>query len=224
MEESKTIESMAIKFKELLEEKAILHVLENYTYYRRLLDEVSMDKKILEMKVEIKEEEVAKIIEEGLPKKMDDHKNYIVPLKVNSTTPINALANTEASVSVMPYKLYKVLGLGKACPSNDKLLMVDNTVAKAYGKVRNVRLQIGFQAYLCDFLVLHISVDREILLLVGRPFLCTCGAIIDNGKGIMTIDDGFVKHVYHVKKRNKVVADGDLKDDKDWLDVFEVGR
>nr|GEV11062.1 RNA-directed DNA polymerase, eukaryota, reverse transcriptase zinc-binding domain protein [Tanacetum cinerariifolium] len=144
--ESKTIKSMAIKFKELLKEKAILHVLENYTYYRRLLDEVSMDKKRLEMKVEI---EVANIIEEGLPKKMDDPENYIVPLKVNGTTPINALANTGASVSVMPYKLYKVLGLGKACPSNDKLLMADNTVARAYGKVRNVRLQIGFQAYLC---------------------------------------------------------------------------
>ncbi|GKD82923.1 zinc finger, CCHC-type containing protein, partial [Tanacetum coccineum] len=172
--EAKPIESMAIKFKELLEEKPIFHVLENYTYYRKMLDEVSMDKKRLEMKEEIKEEEVAKIIEEGLPKKMDDPGNYIVPLKVNVTTPINALADIGASVSVMPYKLYKVFGLGKSCPSNDKLLMADNTVARAYGKLRN---------------------------------------------GIMTIDDGVVNHI---KKRNKVVAEEDPKDDEDWLDVFEV--
>ncbi|GJX70931.1 hypothetical protein Tco_0308102 [Tanacetum coccineum] len=122
----------------------------------------------LEMKKEIEEEEVAKIIEEGLPKNMDDPENYIVPLKV--------------------------LGLGKACPSNDKLLMADNTIARAYGTVRNVRLQIGFHAYLY------------------------------NGKGIMTIDDGVINHVYHVKKRNKVVVEEHPEDDDDWLDVFEVGH
>ncbi|GJR56061.1 hypothetical protein Tco_1406582 [Tanacetum coccineum] len=90
-------------------------------------------------KEEIVEEEVAKIIEEGLPKKMGDPENYIVPLKVNDTTPINALADTEAS-------------------------------------------------------------------------------------GIMTIDDGVVNHVYHVKKRNKVLVEEDPEDDEDKLDVFEVGR
>ncbi|GKA56905.1 agenet domain-containing protein [Tanacetum coccineum] len=135
MEEAKTTESMDNKFKELLEEKPIFHVLENYTYYRKMLDEV------------------------------------------NGTTPINALADTKASDSVMHYKLYKVLGLGKACPSNDKLLMADKTIAKAYGNVRNMRLQIGFQAY--------------------------------NGSGIMMVDDGVVKHIYHAKKRNKIVADED---------------
>ncbi|GJU19577.1 hypothetical protein Tco_1152919 [Tanacetum coccineum] len=106
----------------------------------KMLDEVSIDKKRLEMKEEIVEEEVAKIIEEGLPKKMDDLENYVVTLKVNGTTPINALADIEASVSVKPYKLYKVLGLGKACPSNDKLLMADNTVARSYGKQRDVEV------------------------------------------------------------------------------------
>ncbi|GJT85185.1 retrovirus-related pol polyprotein from transposon TNT 1-94 [Tanacetum coccineum] len=58
---------------------------------REMLDEVSMDKRRLEIKEEIKEEEVAKIIEGGLPKKMGDPKIFIVPLKVNDTTPINAL-------------------------------------------------------------------------------------------------------------------------------------
>ncbi|GKF24480.1 putative ribonuclease H-like domain, chromo domain-like protein, partial [Tanacetum coccineum] len=107
----------------------------------KMLDKVSLDKKRLEKKEEIEEEEVAKIIE-GLPRKIDDTRNYIVPLKVNGTTPLNALADICASVSVTPYKLQKVLGLGKACPSNDKLLMADNTVAKNYRKVRNKRSKV----------------------------------------------------------------------------------
>ncbi|GKA54554.1 hypothetical protein Tco_0753503 [Tanacetum coccineum] len=65
MEEAHTIESMSNKLKELLEEKPIFYVLENYTYYRKMMDEVSMEKRRLEMKEEIKEEDVVKIIEEA---------------------------------------------------------------------------------------------------------------------------------------------------------------
>ncbi|GKB67374.1 hypothetical protein Tco_0928786 [Tanacetum coccineum] len=99
--------------------------------------------------------------------------------------------------------------------------MADITIAKYYGKVRNVRLQIGFQAYF-DFLILHILIDREIPLIVGRPFFYTYRVIYYNGKGIMTIDDGVVNHVYHARKRNRIVADED-SDEEDWLDAFEVG-
>ncbi|GJV36163.1 hypothetical protein Tco_1408640, partial [Tanacetum coccineum] len=170
MEEDRAIKSMAKKFEELIEIKPIFYVLDNYTYYRKMLDKVSLDKKRLEKKLEIEEEEVAKIIEEGLPRKIDDTRNYIVPLKVNGTKPLNALADTGASVS------------------------------------------------------LHIPVDQEIPFLVGRPFLRTCGAIIDNGKGIMTINNGVVNHVYHVKKRSKVVVEEDPEDVEDWLHMIEVGH
>ncbi|GJZ66347.1 RNA-directed DNA polymerase, eukaryota, reverse transcriptase zinc-binding domain protein [Tanacetum coccineum] len=135
IKEAKTIKSIANKFKELLEEKPIFHFLENYTYYKKMMDEVSIDKRRLEIKEKIKEEDVANIMEGGLPKKMDDPENFIMPLKVNETTSINALVDTGASVSVMASKIYKVLGLGKAGPSNDKLLMAENTIAKAYRKL-----------------------------------------------------------------------------------------
>nr|GEV12235.1 hypothetical protein [Tanacetum cinerariifolium] len=59
----------------------------------------------------------------------------------------------------------------------------DNIQAKAIGEVRNVRIQIRYQAYLVDFLVLDIPVDKELPLLLGRLFLRTCGAVIDMGRG-----------------------------------------
>ncbi|GJU15666.1 hypothetical protein Tco_1143632 [Tanacetum coccineum] len=188
MKEDKTIENMAMKCKELLEEKPVFHVLENYTYYRKMADEFPWIRKDWRRKRKLKK------------------KRY------RGKCLCHALQTLQG------------FGTRKACPSNDKLLMADNTIARAYRKVRNVRLQISFQAYLCDFLVLHIPVDLEIPLQVRRPFLRTCGEIIDNGKGIMTIDDGVVNHVYHVKKRSKVIVEEDPENDEDWLDVFEVGR
>nr|GFC28059.1 hypothetical protein [Tanacetum cinerariifolium] len=49
-------------------------------------------------------------------------------------------------------------------------------------------VRIGYQAFLANFLVLDIPVDKELPLSLGRPFLRTCGVIIDMGHGTMTID------------------------------------
>ncbi|GKF43153.1 hypothetical protein Tco_0129705, partial [Tanacetum coccineum] len=93
-----------------------------------------------------------------------------------------ALVDTGASVSVLPYRLYKDLGLGDPRPYQTNLTMADNTQAKAMREVKNVRIQIGYQAYVVDLLILNIPVDPELPLLLGRSFLRTCGAIIDMGR------------------------------------------
>ncbi|GJS39462.1 zinc finger, CCHC-type containing protein [Tanacetum coccineum] len=80
-------------------------------------------------------------------------------------------------------------------PYNSNLTMADNTQAKAMGEVKNVRIQIGYQAYLVDFLILDIPMDKELSLLLGRLFLRTCGAVIDMGH-----------------------------EEDNWLSCFEVGR
>ncbi|GKF95991.1 hypothetical protein Tco_0288726, partial [Tanacetum coccineum] len=95
---------------------------------------------------------------------------------------MSALADTGASVSVLPYSLYQNLGLGSPIPYHSNITMADNTQAKAMGEVRNVRIQIGYQAYLVDFWVLDIPVDNELPLLLGCPFLRTYVSVIDMGR------------------------------------------
>nr|GEW61379.1 reverse transcriptase domain-containing protein [Tanacetum cinerariifolium]GEW81412.1 reverse transcriptase domain-containing protein [Tanacetum cinerariifolium] len=46
------------------------------------------------------------------------------------------------------------------------------------------------RAQCADFLVLDVSMDQELSLLLGGPFLSTCRALIDMGRGTLTIDDG----------------------------------
>ena len=103
--------------------------------------------------------------------------------------------------------------------------MADNSKAKAIGEVWNVQIQIGYQAFLADFLVLTIPVDKELPLLLGRPFLRTCGAIIDVGRGTMTIDDGILKNTYYPKPGGKIVKEMYEKDkEEEYFGCFEVGR
>nr|GEW78594.1 hypothetical protein [Tanacetum cinerariifolium] len=70
------------------------------------------------------------------------------------------------------------------------------------------------------FLVLDISVDKELPILLGRLFLRTCGAIINVGLGTITIDDGVIH--YFPKPRAKAYLEN-FNVDKDWLGCFEVG-
>ncbi|GJV91077.1 putative ribonuclease H-like domain-containing protein [Tanacetum coccineum] len=104
--------------------------------------------------------------------------------------------------------------------------MADNRQAKAMGEVKNVRIQIGHQAYLVDFLILDIPVDKEIPLLLGRPFLRTCRAVIDMRHGTLCIDDGVIRYTYFPKPRAKAYLDNfpQEEEEDDWLSCFEVGR
>ncbi|GKA80683.1 DNA-directed DNA polymerase [Tanacetum coccineum] len=211
------------KYKELEEQKPIVEVLENYMVYRKKLDEVMMGRARLENK-NFSDEEKDRLIENGLPKKMYDPGNFVLPVQVNGTTQLSVLADMGASVSVLPYTLFKNLGLSDPKPYQSNLTMADNTQAKAIGEVRNVRIQIGYQAYLADFLVLDIPVDKELPLLLGRLFLRTFSAIIDMGRGIMSINDGVIRHTYFPKPKAKAYLENfKIDEDEDRLSCFKVG-
>ncbi|GJX63581.1 hypothetical protein Tco_0296481 [Tanacetum coccineum] len=190
-QKEKMKEVLDIKYKELEESKPILEVLENYVMYKKKLDEILIGKERLNKK-EFSEEDKVGIIEHGLPKKMCDPGNYVLPVKINGVVEMVALVDTGAS---------------------------------AMGEVKNVRIQIGYQAYAVDLLILDIPVDPELPLLLGRPFLRTCGAIIDMGRGTLCIDDGVIRHTYFPKPRSKSYVEAfEMEGDDDWLGSFEVGR
>ncbi|GJY00418.1 retrovirus-related pol polyprotein from transposon TNT 1-94 [Tanacetum coccineum] len=150
---------------------------------------------------------------------MYDPGNYVLPVKINSVVEMVALVDTGASKSVFPYSLYKDLGLGDPRPYQTNLTMADNTQAKVMGEVKNVRIQIGYQAYVVDLLILDIPVDPELPLLLGRPFLRTCGAIIDMGRGTLCINDGVIRHTYSPKPRSKSYVEAfEMEGEDDYIE------
>ncbi|GKE18003.1 reverse transcriptase domain-containing protein [Tanacetum coccineum] len=149
---------------------------------------------------------------------MCDPENYVLLVKINGVVEMVALVDTGASISVLPYSLYKDLGLDDSRPYQTNLTKADNTQAKAMGEVKNVRIQIGYQAYVVDLLILDISVDPELPLLLGRPFLRTCGDIIDMGRGMLCIDDGVIHHTYFPKPRSKAYVEAfEMKGEADMV-------
>ncbi|GKB73795.1 hypothetical protein Tco_0935207 [Tanacetum coccineum] len=88
-------EVLDIRYKELEESKPILEVLENYVIYKKKLDEILMGKERLNKK-DFNEEDKVGIIEHGLPKKMRDPENYVLPVKINGVVEMVAQVDTGA--------------------------------------------------------------------------------------------------------------------------------
>ncbi|GJR11781.1 ribonuclease H-like domain-containing protein [Tanacetum coccineum] len=106
------------------------------------LDEIFIGKERLNKK-EFSEEDKEGIIEHGLPKKMRDPRNYVLPVKINGVVEMVALVDTGASISVLQYSLYKDLRLGDPRPYQTNLTMTDNTQAKGMGEVKNTIIDMG---------------------------------------------------------------------------------
>ena len=68
--------------------------------------------------------------------------------------------------------------------------MADRTLAQPEGILEDVLIKVGKFIFLVDFVVIDIEEDKQVPLLVGRPFLATGVALIDLKKGELTLRVG----------------------------------
>ena len=98
-----------------------------------------------------------------------------------------ALCDSRASINLMPLSVAKRLSLGKLTPTATTLQMVDKTLAHPKGILEDVLIKMVKVVFLVDFEVINIEEDKQVPLLLGRPFLAIGVALIDVKKGEMTL-------------------------------------
>ncbi|XP_037496384.1 uncharacterized protein LOC119371049 [Jatropha curcas] len=106
-----------------------------------------------------------------------------------------ALADLGASVNLMSYEVFKMLGMAELKPTRMSLQFADRSIKYPRGIVEDVLVKISKFIFPVDFVILDDE-DREGSLILGRPFLATARALIDvyedtlNVKNKVTIDKG----------------------------------
>ena len=68
--------------------------------------------------------------------------------------------------------------------------MADKTMAHPEGILEDVLIKVGKFLFPMDFVVINIEEDKQVPLLLGRPFLATGAALIDVKKGELTLRVG----------------------------------
>ncbi|GKC04764.1 DNA-directed DNA polymerase [Tanacetum coccineum] len=84
-----------------------------------------------------------------------------------------------ASISLMPYTVYKKLGLGEPKATRISLELTNRSIQYPRGIIKNVLIKVDKFVLPIDFVILDMPEDSIVPIILGRPFLATARAMID---------------------------------------------
>ena len=164
--------------------------------------------------------QVTAIIHSKTPVKYKDPGSPTISVNIGGTCIDKALLDLGASVNLMPYSVYKQLGLGELKPTNITLSLADRSVKIPKEIVEDVLVKVDKFYYPVDFVVLDTepieSGPNHVPIILGRPFFATANAIINCLNGVMQLTFGNMTlelNIFHLSNKHKLV-----ENDKQWTD------
>ena len=142
--------------------------------------------------------------------KYKDPGSPTISVNIGVTCIDKALLNLGASVNLLPYSVYKQLGLGELKPTNITLFLADQSIKIPKGIVDDVLVKVDKFYYPVDFVVLDTELitvgPNHVPIILGRPFLATSNAIINFRNGVMQLTFGNMTlelNIFHLSNRHK---------------------
>ena len=158
--------------------------------------------------------------------KYKDPGSPTISVNIGGTCIDKALLDLGASVNLLPYSVYKQLGLGELKPTNITLSLADRSVKIPKGIVEDVLVKVDKFYYRVDFVVLHtepIAIGpNHVPIILGRPFLVTSNAIINCRNGVMQLTFGNMTlelNIFHLSNRHNLAED----ERQEFDEVFSIG-
>jgi hypothetical protein len=105
----------------------------------------------------------------------------------------HALCDLGASISIMPRKIYDMLGLPPLENCYFDVPLANIAKQKPLGRINDVLIMVNNNLVPVDFLVLDVECKASCPIILGRPFLRTVGAII-------YMKEGTIKYQFPLKK------------------------
>ena len=156
-------------------------------YAKSMKDILSKKRKLNEERVVSLSTTCNVVIQKNLPLKMQDPCNFTIPYTLGKYELGKALCDSVASINLMPLSVVKRLGLGELTLTAMTLHMTDRIMAQLEGILEDVLIKVGKFIFSVDFVVIGIEEDKQVPLLLGRPFLAIRVALIDFKKGELTL-------------------------------------
>ena len=179
------------------------------TYAKFLKDLCTVKKGLNVNKKAFLTELVSAIIECKTPVKYKDPGCPTISVNIGGISVEKSLLDLGASVNLLPYSMYKQLGLGELKPTSITLSLVDRSIKIPKGTIEDVLIQVDRFYYPMDFVVLGtepVSVGaNHVPIILGRPSLATSNAIINCRNGVMQLTFGNMTlelNIFHLSKRH----------------------
>ncbi|GJX43358.1 reverse transcriptase domain-containing protein [Tanacetum coccineum] len=117
--------------------------------------------------------ECSAIILNKVPEKLEDPGKFLIPCALQELDRTNALADSGASINLLPHSIYKQLGLGALKPTRMTLELANRSVTHPMGIAEDVVVRVDGFTFLADFVVVNFEPDPRVPIILGRPFLRT---------------------------------------------------
>ena len=153
------------------------------SYVKFMKDILSQKRRLVDFETVNLTEECSAILQRKLPQKLKDPGSFTIPYTIGNAIFERALCDLGASINLMPLSIFKRLGLGEARPTTVTLQLADRSLKHSRGIIEDVLVKVDKFIFPADFIVLDMEEDKEISIILGRPFLATGRAMIDVQRG-----------------------------------------
>ncbi|XP_070054540.1 uncharacterized protein [Nicotiana tomentosiformis] len=123
---------------------------------------------------------VSSIIATTTVEKKEDPRAFTIPCTIGLQDLSRALCDNGAIINLMPLAIYKQAGLSMPRPTSMRLQMADRSIKRPVGIIDDVLVKVGKFLLPADFVILDCAIDKEIPIILGRPFLATGRAFMDS--------------------------------------------
>ncbi|KAM6567781.1 hypothetical protein CsatA_026909 [Cannabis sativa] len=169
-------------------------------YVKFLKDILTKKRRLGEFETVALTEGCSAMLKNKIPPKLKDPGSFTIPISIGGRDVGRALCDLGASINLMPMSIFKKLGIGEARPTTVTLQLADRSMAHPDGKIEDVLVQVDKFIFPADFIILDYEEDREVPIILGRPFLATGRTLIDVEKGELTMraqDEQATFKVFH---------------------------
>ena len=189
------------------------------TYAKFLKDLCTVKRSLNVNKKAFLTEQVSAIIGNKTPVKYKDPGCPTISVNIGGTSVEKALLDLGASVNLLPYSMYKRMGLGGLKPTSNTLSLADRSIKIPKGTIEDVLIQVDKFYYQVDFVMLHtepVAVGpNHVPIILGRPFLATSNAVINCRNGVMQLTFGNMTlelNIFHLGKKHMHSEGGDFEE------------
>ncbi|GJY00515.1 reverse transcriptase domain-containing protein [Tanacetum coccineum] len=147
--------------------------------------------------------ECSAIIMNKVPKKLKDPGKFLIPCALQELNRTSTLADSGASINLLPHSIYKKLELEALTPTRMTLELANRSITHPMGIAEDVVVRVDGFTFLEDFVVVNFKPDPRVPIILGRPFLCTAKALIDLYEETLTLRVRKEELVYYADKSEK---------------------
>ena len=132
-----------------------------------------------------------------LPKKIGDSGSLTLPCQFVNLATSYALADSGASVNLMPYSFFKNLNLLEPKLIRMAIHLANKMVTFPGGICEELLVKVDKFVFFADFIVLDMEEDHQVPIILGRLFLNTASVIVDIRESKLTF--GWEKSQLHLE-------------------------